>query len=65
VHHVGQALCYYILNENARVIVRSTVQALTKNEFNLENVKEHIKSLDSLIHQKIGEAERADLPAEL
>jgi hypothetical protein len=59
VHHMGQALCYYILNENARVIVRSTVQALTKNEFNLENVKEHIKSLDSLIHQKIGEAERA------
>jgi hypothetical protein len=65
VHHVSQALCYYILNENARVIVRSTVQALTKDEFNLENVKEQIKSLDSLIHQRIGEAELADLPVEL
>jgi hypothetical protein len=65
VHHMGQALCYYILNENARVIVRSTVQALTKDEFNLENVKEQIKSLDSLIHQRIGEAELADLPVEL
>jgi hypothetical protein len=62
---MGQALCYYILHENTRVIVRSMVQALTKNKFNLENVKEHFKSLDSLIHQRIGEAERADLPAEL
>jgi hypothetical protein len=52
-------------NKNARVKVRSTVQALTKDEFNLVDIKEQIKNLDALINQRIGEEELADIPFDL
>jgi hypothetical protein len=38
-HRVGQALCYYILNENAQVIVRSTIQPISKEEFDTQIIK--------------------------
>jgi hypothetical protein len=31
-HRVGQALCYYLLPESGRVIVRSTIQSLSQDE---------------------------------
>ena len=31
-HHIGGALCYYILNEKATVISRTSVQYITKEE---------------------------------
>ena len=30
-HRIGQALCYYLLNPNAQIIVRSTVQKITQD----------------------------------
>jgi hypothetical protein len=64
-HRVGQALCYYVLNGNAQVIVRSTVQPLTKEEFNTQVIKDQILELDQNIITKIGAANDDDIPQEL
>jgi len=53
-HHVGSALCYYILTEKATVLSRTTVQHFTKEEFGSpeiqERVSEFYKSLDQNIN---------------
>lgn len=64
-HHVGYALCYYNLNENARVIVKSTVQASSKDKFKLADMKQHLKELDMLIHDRIGKVELEELSVDL
>jgi len=64
-HRVGQALCYYILNENAQVIVRSTVQPISKEEFNTQIIQQQISELDQRIVERIGTVDLADIPQEL
>jgi hypothetical protein len=64
-HRVGQALCYYILTDTARPIVRSSVQPLTRSELNNENIKSDIRDLNQKIIDHIGEVEIPDLPVEL
>lgn len=64
-HRVGKALCYYILSEQARVIVRSSVQAIRKDEFNDPIVKDQIRIFNQLIQDRIGEVDLADVPQEL
>ncbi len=64
-HRVGQALCYYILTENGRPIVRSLVQPLTRMEWGDENIKNDIRELNQKIIESIGDIELPDLPIEL
>jgi hypothetical protein len=64
-HRVGQALCYYILNKNAQVIVRSTVQPISKEEFNSQSVKNQIMEMDQKIIERIGTIDIDHLPQEL
>jgi len=42
-HHVGSALCYHILTEKATVISRTTVQHITKEEFDTSEMQERVK----------------------
>ncbi len=62
---MGQALCYYILTENARPIVRSSVQPLTRTEWTDENIKNNIRNLNQKIIETIGDIKIPDLPIEL
>jgi hypothetical protein len=64
-HHVGQALCYYILPANGIPIVRSTVQPLTDEESRAETIKEQIRELNRQIVEKIGAVNLEDVPLEL
>ncbi len=62
---VGEALSFYILNEHAKVIVCSTIQPITREEFETTVVKDQIKNLDILIQECIGKANLANMPIEL
>jgi len=50
----GQAMCYWILSENAKPIVRSTVQSIPQDKFQTEEVKSQITILNRLIEEKLG-----------
>lgn len=38
-HHMGSALCYYILTEKATVISGTSVQHITKEEFETQEMR--------------------------
>jgi hypothetical protein len=59
------ALCYYLLPANGIPIVRSTVQALTDEDSQNENVKHQIRQLNQQIVEKIGDVNLDDIPFEL
>jgi hypothetical protein len=54
-HRVGQALCYYILTSNGKVLVHSSVQALTEEELQAANIQNAIATLDQNIMSGIPE----------
>ncbi|MFN9979156.1 MAG: hypothetical protein ACK53Y_04545, partial [bacterium] len=54
-HRVGQALCYYILTSNGKVLVHSSVQALTEEELQAANIQNAIATLDQNIMSAIPE----------
>jgi hypothetical protein len=53
-HRIGQALCYYLLNSNAQIIVRSTVQKITQDEKKTENTRNAMQEFDQEIASHIG-----------
>ena len=53
-HRVGQALCYYILPESGIPIARSTVQALTPDEWKDEVILSNIRDLNERLIDKLG-----------
>jgi hypothetical protein len=64
-HCLGQVLCYYILNDQARVIVRSSMPTISKDEYNDPAIKAQICKLNQLIQECIGKVDLADIPQEL
>ena len=53
-HRVGQGMCYYILTESAKVIVRSTVSGLEEDEGAVEDVTTKREFFNSTLESKIG-----------
>jgi len=51
---VGQAMCFYILKPNGRVVACSTICSLTKDEWIDEEEKEMRSSFDQSIREKMG-----------
>jgi len=56
----GQAMCYWVLSENAIPIVRSTVQAIPEEELKVDHIKEQMRLLDDKISCKFGEPPSED-----
>lgn len=56
-HRVGQAMCYFILQENGQVIARTTVQPLTYDELQSEDIKQKIMEFDRNLQERIGKPE--------
>jgi hypothetical protein len=52
-HNVGQALCFYIMPQSGKPIVRSTMQALTQDERGSLPIKDAILALDQSIKDRI------------
>jgi hypothetical protein len=50
----GQAMCYWILSETGKPIVRSTVQSIPQDKHCLSEVQGAIKALDAVIAAKLG-----------
>jgi len=42
-HHIGSALCYFILTEKATVLSRTSVQHITKEDFETQEMKERVR----------------------
>jgi len=52
-HHIGSALCYYILTEKATVLSRTSVQHITKEDFATSEMQERVKKYHVLLNQHI------------
>jgi hypothetical protein len=50
----GQAMCYWILSDSAKPIVRSTIQAIPRDKLTLEATITQLKSLDNINLNKLG-----------
>lgn len=55
-HRIGNAMNYFILKDNGRVISRSTVQRVTNLELRTEEVKEQTKAFDSALEEATKDA---------
>ena len=53
-HHVGSALCYWILTEKATIISRTTVQHLTEDEALSHDVQQRIKAFHTSLDKYLG-----------
>ena len=51
----GQAMCYWVLSESGKPIVRSTIQPIPPEHLSLPETQEAIKALDVKIADKLGE----------
>ena len=53
-HRVGQGMCYYILSESSKIIVRSTLSSLADDEGNVEDVSTKQSFFTSTLENNIG-----------
>ena len=52
-HHIGSALCYYILTEKATVLSRTTVQHITKDEFQTLEMQQRVAAYHDTLNKNI------------
>ena len=52
-HHIGSALCYYILTEKATVLSRTSVQHITVEEFETIEMKERITAYHEALNKNM------------
>jgi hypothetical protein len=50
----GQAMCYWILSEGGKPIVRSTVQTIPSEKIKMHEIQQQISAMDSMIAEKLG-----------
>ena len=53
-HRVGQALTYFIINNNGSIITRSTVKPLSTDDLNDPKIQKDINALDTIIDDNYG-----------
>ena len=53
-HHIGSALCYWVLTNTGKVLSRTTVQHLTKDETANPEVQSEIREFHAELSQHIG-----------
>jgi hypothetical protein len=61
-HSVGQAMCYYILPPSGIPIARSSVQPVSPEERQTDNVIQELAMLDDSIKNKFGNPIKEDIP---
>jgi len=52
-HHIGSALCHYILTEKATVLSRTSVQHITKEDFETYEMKERVRIYHESLNRNI------------
>ena len=53
-HRVGQAMVFFVMNDNGHVLARSTVMPLEPGDYDVDENKERIIDLDATIKARIG-----------
>jgi len=53
-HWVGQAMCYWILPSSGIPTARTTIQAVTKDELQVDKVKSILAAYNLAIEDKLG-----------
>jgi len=54
-HHIGQALCFWVLPLSGTPIARTTIQAITKEDLEISILKDKLNEFDQSIEQKFYE----------
>jgi hypothetical protein len=52
-HRVGQAMCYWLLPQSGIPIARTTIQPLTQEEMNLDNIMKELSNFDTGITERL------------
>jgi hypothetical protein len=52
--NIGQAMCYWILKQNGKIVARSTIRPLTKEELRDENEKKRREEFTKEVEEIIG-----------
>ena len=60
-HQAGRALCYYLMPESGRTIVRSTVQLLSQDDAHSTVIQQAIQYLNHQSETKIGDIKQPRL----
>jgi len=55
-HYIGSALCYYILTEKATVLSRTSLQHITKEDFETYEMRERVRVYHEELNQNINAA---------
>ena len=55
VHRVGSDLCYWLLLESGKVIARTTVQHVVRDEYLNDDVKRNIESFDRSVDEQLSD----------
>jgi len=55
-HHIGSALCYFILAEKATVLSRTSVQHITKEDFETQEMKERVRAYHESLNSNMDSA---------
>lgn len=58
-HRVGQAMVFWVMNTNGKVIARSTVIPVEPSDYEVEEVRQRMADLDKTITDKIGDYRNA------
>jgi len=54
-HRVGSDMCYWVLTDNGKVIARTTVQRVTKDDLQISTVTERMTHFNKKIKEKMNE----------
>lgn len=58
-HRVGSEMCYWVLLQNGRVVARTTVQHVTKDDADKPAIRDRMTSFDASIKEKLEEGTAA------
>jgi hypothetical protein len=59
-HRIGSDLCYYVLKSNGRVLARTTVQHVTKEDLQVTDTKHKLELFNSEMNQRLADDNHID-----
>ena len=54
-HRVGSALCYWLLLQSGKVIARTTIQHVVRDDYLNDDIKSEIERFDQTVEERISD----------
>ncbi len=64
-HHVGQAMCYWILPQSGIPIARTTIQPISQTELNTTEIQSLLSAYDTIILERMNTDEEPEIEFQL